>query len=424
MLYLLRFGELGLEVVGIRSIARAEEMSRATVSSVLILRTFLAIVLFLGLALFVAIGLAPEGTEPLLLLFGLAVFPTAVVFEWVFEAQLNVVVVSIARIAKGLFFGFMVIFFILDQSQIFEAAWYYLASLCIAAIIPIIALMRQHSVFPILFRAKLLSSILKEALPIGGATVLSQYSLFAGIVISGYLVSQEQIGYYSAAHRLIVFVWAYGVVTSIRVILPFISKLFATPGDSFTVFMNRYLRIMLIVSFFAVAVVVSASEDIIMLLFGESYQTSVELLRVLSIAMLVSMIRSVVELELIASNRQRLVFKGTIYLSIAYTVFTLVLVSVYGIVGAPIAAILSEVTYAIFLFGASPTYSLKTVTSNIWRPACVGIGIVITSNLLAVQSILGVFFLGGIGYFFLLWMLGGFAPKDIVFFRELFARKD
>jgi O-antigen/teichoic acid export membrane protein len=304
MLYLLRANEMGLEVAGIRVIARNPERLPSLLSAVVGLRIGLAVILFAAMLLVVLAGLLPSGSESLVMILSLTVFPTAVILEWVFEGQQSVVVVSGARILKGILFGASVLILIKESSQANLAAYCYVGSVALPTVLVALAVVRRHGRLAWLFRWSEGKQLFREALPIGIATILSQYSLFAGTVILGYLSPSEQVGYYSVGQRLIVFVWAYGIVTSNRVVLPQLSVLFRNSQDEFRSFVKKFLRLLTIVSLPLAIAAIGGGERIIAFLFGGQYRPSVGVFKILSVALVIGMVRSILEMGLIASNRQ------------------------------------------------------------------------------------------------------------------------
>ena len=419
MLYLLRANELGLEVAGIRAVARTPDRLPSLVSAVVGIRIGLAVILFAAVFLVVLAGLLPAGSQSLVLILSLAVFPTAVVLEWVFEAQQSVAVVSGARVLKGVLFGVSVLVFVKASWQANLAAYCYVGSVAVPTVLVALAVVRRHGRLGWLFRWDQAKPLLREAFPIGIATVLSQYSLFVGTVILGYVSPSEQVGYYSVGQRLVVFVWAYGIVTSNRVVLPQLSILFRNSQEEFRSFVKKFLRLLGIISLPLTIAAFAGGESIITLLFGAQYRPSIEIFKILSIALVIGMVRSILEIGLIASNRQGLFMKGMTMLAVLYTVLTFVFFEQWGIRGVAWAAVVAESAYCLYLTLVFSYVSPLDVLMTLWKPTAAAAIVIAGLFASGLQSLL-VVLPAGIGiYAGILVLTRGLTRSDLMLFGRV-----
>jgi O-antigen/teichoic acid export membrane protein len=419
MLYLLRANEMGLEVAGIRAVARNPERLPSLVSTVVGLRIGLAVILFAAMILVVLAGLLPSGSQSLAMILSLAVFPTAVILEWVFEGQQSVVVVSVSRILKGVLFGVSVLLLVKESSQANLAGYCYVGSVALPTVFVALAAVRRHGRLDWLFRWSEGKQLFREALPIGIATLLSQYSLFAGTVILGYLSPSEEVGYYSVGQRLIVFVWAYGIVTSNRVVLPQLSVLFRNSQDEFRSFVKKFLRLLAIVSLPLAIAAIGGGERIITLLFGAQYRPSIDVFKILSLALVIGMVRSILEIGLIASNRQSLFMRGMTMLAALYTILTYVFFEQWGITGVAWAAVAAEGVYCLYLTLVFSYVSPLEVLTTLWKPAAAAAVVISALFASGLQSLL-VVLPAGIGiYTGILVLTRGLTRKDMILFGRV-----
>ena len=128
---------------------------------------------------------------------------------------------------------------------------------------------------------------------------------FIGTFFLGYLVSEQELGYYTAGHRLVVFLWAYGITTSTRVILPQLSILHAQSEQQFGDFIAKYFKLLSVCACIIGIVTLLGGGAIVQLCYGSEYRESAPVLMILSGALVVAVIRSILETGLIASHRQR-----------------------------------------------------------------------------------------------------------------------
>jgi O-antigen/teichoic acid export membrane protein len=424
MMYLFRIGELGLEVAGIRTIATSgADRVRTTVWNVLATRVALAIAMIAVVAVAVTLGAFPEGSGALLLVFSTAVLPIAVVLEWVFEAHQEIPVVGIARILKGVLFGGLVLALIRHDYQITEAAWFYVLSLVIPSLIVFVIATRRFHLVPPRFDWKGLLTLVKDAVPIGVATTLSQVTLFIGTILAGYMVLPERLGFYTAGHRLVIFVWVYAIVSLDRVILPQLSRLFGTSAEGFVAFVNKYFRALSLIAFPIAACGIAGGPAIIHLLYGETYAAGGIVFQILCLALGIAVIRSVFEVGLIAARRQRLYMNGMIGLVIVYAALTYVGLKFWDIAGAAWASVVAELCYATYLLIVFRYLGFRDVVQVCAKPMLAA-GLLLAASFLAgAQSLLVVIAGGLVGYPLLLFAFGGLSTRDLDLLSSVFMRR-
>ncbi len=420
MLYLLRANEMGLEVVGIKTIARDPMNSSIVIKNVLIIRLILSVILMLSIFIIAKINIFPNGSETLIILFAFAVFPTAITMEWVFEANQRVFFVGVSRLLKGALFGLLVYFLIINPLQTYESAYIYLISLSIPSLLIFIIVYRKYISNTSSSDIIGCKALIKEAAPIGIATILSQYSLFIGTILISYLESKNSLGYFTAAHRLIIFVWAYGIVTSNRVILPQLSILFKESKENMTVFILKYFRLLSIISFFIGLIIFISGNNIIQYLYGETYHGSIIIIQILAFALIAAIVRSVFEIGLISTNRQYLFMHGMIGLAIVSTLFAFLFIINWGITGAAWAAVISEIAYAIYLIVVFKYISISDIVKMIRFPLIITMVIICILYFLNIQSLIFAILITSIIYPGFLIITGTIKKEDLTFLKKLF----
>jgi O-antigen/teichoic acid export membrane protein len=416
MMYLFRVGEMGYEVAGIRAIAtKPRESARTIVWNVLGVRMALAVVSLAAVAVAVWFSALPAESGTLLLILSLALFPVALVLEWVFESHQEVGSVGIARVLKGVLFGVLVLAFVRTSEQVTDAAWYYVVSLVVPTVVVFGLAMSRFELWPPRFSWPQLRALTREAFPIGIATVLSQFTLFAGTFIAGYTTSPERLGYYTAGHRLIIFIWAYGIVTSNRVILPQLSRLHTDSAEDFAAFVLKYFRILAIVAVPIVICAIAGGDEVVRLLFGASYSESAMVFKILSMALGCAVIRSVLEIGLVASRRQQTFMHGMIGLVVAYVAFTVAGLALWDINGAAWAAVAAELLYAMYLIVVFKSVGVGVFLRSATKPVLSGAVVLLVVYLTGLQSLPVVVAASLGGYLLLLIGSGELSRKEILF---------
>jgi O-antigen/teichoic acid export membrane protein len=380
------------------------------------MRVLLALGLFGIAVVLYATGLVPSGSGELLVVFSLTLFPLAFILEWVFEAVQSVGVVGLARVIKGALFLVLVVVFVHDAGEAVDSAFYYVVSFSIASGFVAVAANRRFGLFPPSLDIAGARNIFREALPIGTATVLSQYSFFIGTILLGYMASGAELGWYNAAHRLVTFIWAYGIVTSSRVLLPQLSRSFGASTEEFADLVMGVLRMITAGSLLFGIIAVAGGSGIIRLIFGDQYAQSGPVLQILSLGLVIGTTRSVLETGLVASRRPQLYMKGMIGLAVLYSVFTYVGIRSYGILGAAAASLVVEIVYAVYLMIVFEVVPFRRIVTVCWKPYAAAVVAGLLLLLTGVESLPLVVMVGGLSYGALLFATGQISSRD---FRNL-----
>ena len=227
-MYLFRGGEMGLETIGVREIARNPADTPKLISAVVASRCFLAIILFVLAFMAITLGLLPKDTVPLMITFSLAIIPMAFILEWVFEGHQSLFNVSIARVVKGLLFFILIVLFIKSNNELTLSALFYVVSITIPIFFIGLLAIRKYGYFNIKRIFSLFPHLWKSAIPVGFASILSSYNIFLGTMVIGYTLQHDQLGYYTASHRMVIFLWAYIISNLQRVVLPTLTNLHQT----------------------------------------------------------------------------------------------------------------------------------------------------------------------------------------------------
>lgn len=419
MLYLLRVGEFGLEVVGIRETSRDPRILSPWIATVVSIRFLFALVLF-GLTLLVSkTNLLPDGTSSLVLISALAVFPMALLLEWVFESRQEVGLISLARILKGLLFFLGIFFMVSNKADVERAAYLYVASLVIPGLLIFSMVVRRFgSDWSSISYRKIVEALAKSA-PIGIASLLSMYSLSLATLVVGYLLSKEELGFFTAAHRIVLFLWAYVITSMHRIILPGLSRSFQESLPHFQQFVEKCFRLSALVALPIGLVGTLCGVELMRLLYSVQYEASGAAFGILLWAFIFSTIRSILEIALIASDRQAKYMKGILFLSTIHTVLIPILTLKFGIIGTSVAVVGAELAYFIYLVITTPYSKPAFLWKNLWKPLLAVFSAMVATLPFVLQPLLRL----GVGttvFGVLIVALKGMSPGDLAAVKSLF----
>lgn len=404
-LYLLRFGEFGFEVTAIREVARRPEDTASWIGRVVCLRLLFSFFLIAGTVFVVTGNLVPHGSGNAVVLFSLAVVPVSFALEWVYEARQNVVTTGVARIAKGVLFGLGVVWLVRGSADFTNSVLSYLLSVTIPVGAVFVIAVRSFGFDLVSFSWARARELIRNASEVGIANILSHYSLFIGTMIVGYVLTEIDLGLFSAAHRVVVLPWAYVIVSFQRVLLPTLARWYVESRSQFESFVDKFFRFTVIVSFGIGLAGTFFGPTLMSLLYSSAYAGATEVFVVLLWALAFAGMRFIFEIALVASDNQRQYLKGMVLLAALYTIATPLLSSKYGIVGAAWAGVAAEFGYFLYLAITFPHMQVTTLVRLIWKPVIACLLAVVTGALLgsahfAVQGIMSLcVFLGFLVFF-------------------------
>ncbi len=413
MLYLFRFGELGLEVVGIRAVVRDKLHLASIVWSVVVLRLLILLLLIVCIVTLALLDLFPPGSTKLIVILSLALLPLALLLEWVFESYQIVGSISVVRVLRGFLFLVLIYFFVSRDDQMVDAAYYYVISVAIANLAISWIAIKRFNLLPLRPQRDIASQLFREGLPVGIATVLANYSFFAGTMMIGYMIGGNDLGYYTAAHRLIVFFWAYGIATAHRVLLPQFSRLFHESPQSLNEFISKVTKATSLLSLPVCIIAIAGGDQTIELLYGTRYGSSAPILKIFAGVFFISIVRSIFEIGLLAANKQKQFLKGMVGVAVMATLLTYVGVRLRGIEGAAWASLVVEAGYAFYLFRVSHFVGARQILSVVGKPILLAIVTVLVLLLSGLTSLFVIIPVGTALYFLLLIIAGQLSSKEI-----------
>jgi O-antigen/teichoic acid export membrane protein len=372
-LYLLRAGEFGLEVVGIRELVRQPDQSRTSIPTIVLLRVAIASILYLLTLAFALADLMPYKAGSIVLLFSVSVLTSAFTVEWIYEARQRIPAVSISRFIKGLLFVPGVLIFVRGISDLSTSVIIYVLSLSLPVLFLFCLVTFDYGFHVSLIKFTDVIATLRKAAPIGLAAILSHYSLFIGAITVGYVLSRTELGLFSAAQRVVVMPWIHVFASFQRVLLPPLAKWFHESPERYLLFIERFFRLAVVSS---IAVGIAGTfygPSIMSLLYSAAYDSAGVVFLILLWAFVIAAVRLIFEIGLIAAEKQKRYLTGMALLAVVYSVATPILAFKFGINGAAWASVIAEGSYFIFLVFSFPQLEMKSLVNHMWKPAFGGI---------------------------------------------------
>ncbi|HEX7062210.1 MAG TPA: oligosaccharide flippase family protein [Woeseiaceae bacterium] len=263
--------------------------------------------------------------------------------------------------------------------------------------------------------------VLKRSNQYAISNLLSQIYFRTDVVMLSAIGGIREAGIYAAAYKLVELVSKTAVVAG-RVFAPAIFKASHEPGKAYRVFSSMMTRFMAIAGLVAGVTAFILADELIELLFGESFVASASVLRILGGVMATRCM--MVPLQLLLSSAdlhfRRVAALGTVVA--ANIAANAILIPLYGAEGAAWAALLSgALLITLYAVSSSGRRELEfrrwLLTPTIIAAAIAGLAVVTDINAFALAPLAVAIFLIGL-------ILVGFVRGDEILFvlRSLLAR--
>jgi O-antigen/teichoic acid export membrane protein len=404
-IYLQAFTEGGLDLWATREVAQGKSVKRL-VAQVVPLRFLLGLVGFGGLVLL--LPLFPDYPQMglLLVLFGLRAFSQSLDLRWVFMGQEKMRSVATGLIIAQVVFAGAVFGLVRGPADVVWVPIVQLVgNLAMAGYFyyRFVASERTPLVRPT-FRG--IRQALGPSLTLGASRGLALLSFNFDTLLLGFLLGATAVGLYNAAYRPLTALLTVSATYGLG-LFPALSRAFSENSQQFSELVLRSLRLTAIC---AIPIGVGGSflaAPLVELLFGADYAAAAPVLQLLSWSAMLVVLRVTFRQALAASGHQRLdLVCATVATSINVGL-NLVFIPQFGIVGAAIATLVSEVVWvSAAIFSSARLVPIPAVLMQLARPTIAGAAMVgcflVTSNL----SWLLQPFIAGTAYLSVLLLLG------------------
>ena len=360
LLYLNQLADAGAELAGVPVVARQREGLSDLVSSVLSVRLRVAVALTL---LVVVVGLFafPQPDGSILALYALTLVFVALGTRWVFVGMQQAAWVATARIAGELTTLVLVLALVRGVG---EVAMVPIASLVGGAVATGIMLyaLRGVGVHPRLTSDRDASrELLARGPHLVGFTLLGLVLFNADLIFLRFVSGQAAAGYYAAAYTFIAFAanlsvaWAHSV-------MPSLSRFERADEHRSAVYQTSMLLAYVVALPVAVGGILTAG-PLIQLIFGAEYTTAATALAWLLPAVPIAAVREIAVVALIGSpGGERRLIRINATCAVFNVVILIPVVPAYGMVGAAIVTVLTEVLRLALAFRSAREEGFRAPT--------------------------------------------------------------
>lgn len=236
-------------------------------------------------------------------------------------------------------FGFVFLYFNKTSESL---AFAYALGSALGLVAIIIALKSHFQNIFKNFDKKLVKEILVTAWPFGLMGLMGAIMLNTDIIMLGWLRSAEEVGYYSAAQKPIQLLYILPTLLASS-IFPVMARLAKTNPAEVKIILGKYLRLVIFAAIPITIIGLLFSGQIINLLFGAEYSSAITAFRILMLTILIVYPSTLLGNAIFAYDHQKSFVVFVAAAAIGNVAFNLLLIPSFGIEGAAIGTILTQI---------------------------------------------------------------------------------
>jgi O-antigen/teichoic acid export membrane protein len=361
LVYVLLFGDAGLELWATRQAARGADVG-SLAGRVIPLRALLGCATFAALLGFLALAPRPGRVHTLILIFAATLVPHAMSLRWAFLGTQRMRQVALALV--------------LGQSAFLTGtllAVHGPADLYVVAVVHLIAELtmvgwllgsfaRQLHGLRLRFTLQEAAIAVREALPLGAASGLALMSFNFDLLLLGVLQGPVAVALYSAAYKPVTVLLAVPV-TYFAGLFPVLSRNWAVGPAAFDLVVRRSLKL---AATFAVPIGVGGSfvaAPVLDVLFGIRYAAAVPALQILVWSAVLVTLRGTFRQGLNAAGWAVADLRCAALATGVNVLLNLALIPAWGFIGAAVATVASEITW---LLAATRAFGRHVIVVRLW----------------------------------------------------------
>jgi O-antigen/teichoic acid export membrane protein len=266
-----------------------------------------------------------------------------------------------------------------------------------------------------------LRRVLLDAGPFALSEVLAQLAVRLDTILLGFLLGFPAAGLYNVAYRVILFVQMipnYGAIS----LLPEVSRLHVTSEMELRHLYAIIVNVCILFGLPASAGVWLIAPEVIILLFGPEFGSSILVLRVLSPLLLLAFFRLMLSIFLMGCDRQLIRTKCEWLAAGLRILAAIIAIPAFGVVGAALAAVGSEIVLvALFIGALTPVVGIPKVATRLAISGIATAGFLVPFALMPQLPLAVVIPTAALIYFGVLCMFRSIRQGELQFIVQLLA---
>lgn len=237
-----------------------------------------------------------------------------------------------------------------------------------------IALMLKDHFFSSLisFDKTLVKPILKDSLPFALASFLGAIMINTDLLMIGWMRSANEVGFYSAAQKPVQVFYTIASLFAVS-IFPALTKTLKDSLEKGGRILEKAVSMSLLAAIPLSLGGIILGDQIINLVFGSQYLPAAASFQILMLTLLIIFPSVIVSNSILAHGQQRNFVAFSLIGAIGNVVFNFLLIPAFGIAGASVSTVLTQITANYFIWKKMQSVNPFSVLPNIKKMALAGI---------------------------------------------------
>ncbi|WP_048198659.1 flippase [Methanocella arvoryzae] len=335
--------DLGINSYITREVSRDKALVNKFVTNILVLKLALAIIFFLALLAYVLITGTSWQTSLVVCIFGFSTVFLAItaIFNSIFQAFEKIEYQSVGSVLGNLLLILGALFAINQNFDVVGYSMVYFTSNLIVVFYCLAVYSLKFARFSLRIDPGFIRSTLKETVPFALGMFYGTIYYYAGSVMLSLMKGDSELGIFSAAYRLFLFILFIPQVFSMS-LFPAMSRFFVTSADHLNMAFFKYLKYMAMVGIPMAIGGTLLADNIILFVFKEGYVQSIIVLQIIIWAALFIFLSSAYGCLFMSTNRQKTTTNIAGVCMLVYLALNIILIDRFSYVGLAWSTMIAE----------------------------------------------------------------------------------
>ncbi len=362
--YSINISTAGLNLYGIRETAHGSDKNLA--GRLLSLRLAFAGVVFVLTSTVTVLFVSDPMTIKLIVAFSCSLFAYALLLEWFFQGKEEMNTVSFGKSITAAVYLVLILLLVRSDHDILWVAIAAVAGDFVMMLFYYAQYRREGNEIHLGVDRVSWRHMIQHSLPLGFGTVLGQISINLAPLVLAIVMTKVEVGLYSAASKLVVFLLLFDRVFGV-LLLPASARIQASSPGQLAPRLGEALKWILLAALPICVGGMLVANDVIRLVFGDSYAAAAGLFRILIWFLCFTMIHTVYTSGLVAVAPSKVYGRVMSISAIIYVVAIVALTKLFGLDGTVFGVVLSEgLTLVIARASLRPYLNIKTSVPVHW----------------------------------------------------------
>lgn len=347
--YFILVVNFGFNTYGTVEVAKDQSKTLMYVNNILSIRIILAVFLTLILVLYLLFSEKNLLTKYVILITGFTLFANAIALNWVFQAVEKMQFIAIRQVLGGLISLVGVMIFVHSKDDVLIAAAILSLSMLIGNIWFIPIYHRMFGKIRFEFDLQFWKELFVKSFPLAFASIMIGIYYNLDMVMLGYMKPESDVGIYSAAFKIFMLgVLPFQLIFS--AFFPALSRAGLQDTSEFKSTLKNYGKFILGTGIVSGIVLLTFSERVILLIFGENYLPSAAPLSILAMNIIIVSINVFLGNPMMAWGKNKEYSLAITMGAVTNIILNFILIPKYSYIGAAFATLASEVAVFIGLY--------------------------------------------------------------------------